>query len=169
MSLMMNLCLQRCQKKFVTVASLESCYKIRDHIKQRHAEWKVELLSTRKIGKGLHKVFKAVVNEILQYLPIFGESGSEGSYLFSEPRTFAEVTRFSDDIKKPWLKATLKEIKNIIDNQTFLVPDPQKGEPVTPYMDVYKYKIQSDGSLDKIKFRIAVRGDPRNKELVEET
>ena len=33
-------------------------------------------------------------------------------------------------------------------------------------MDVYKAKIQYDGSLDKIKLRILVRGDMQNKELV---
>ena len=33
-------------------------------------------------------------------------------------------------------------------------------------MDVYKVKIQSDGSLNKLKLRIVVRGDLQNKELV---
>ena len=33
-------------------------------------------------------------------------------------------------------------------------------------MDVYKAKIQYDGSLDKLKLRIVVRGDLQNKELV---
>ena len=33
-------------------------------------------LSTRKIGKVLQKVFKAVINEISRVLLIFGESGS---------------------------------------------------------------------------------------------
>ena len=33
-------------------------------------------------------------------------------------------------------------------------------------MDVYKYKIQSYGSLDKLKLRISVRGDLQNMELV---
>ena len=51
------------------------------------------------------------------------------------------MTKLSDDIKKPWLKATLKDIKNLINNQTFLVEDPEKDEPVTPCMDVYKAKI----------------------------
>ena len=86
----------------------EACYKIRDHIKKGQTEWKGELLSTQKIGKGLHKTFKAVVNDISQYLPILGESGSEVSYFITELRNFSEVTRLSDGIKKPWLKATLK-------------------------------------------------------------
>ena len=36
-------------------------------------------------------------------------------------------------------------------------------------MDVYKAKIQSDGSLDKLKLRIAARGDLQNKEMVGDT
>ena len=43
-------------------------------------EWKGELLSLWNISKGLQKVFKVVVNDILQLLPILGESGSEVSY-----------------------------------------------------------------------------------------
>ena len=55
----------------------EARYKIHDCIKQGKAEWKEALLSTQNMGKVLHKVFKAVVNEIFQALPILGESGSE--------------------------------------------------------------------------------------------
>ena len=33
-------------------------------------------------------------------------------------------------------------------------------------MDVYKAKIQSDGSLNNLKSRIVVRGDLQNKEMV---
>ena len=69
------------------------------------------------------------------------------------------MTRFSYGIKKLWLKAAKKDIKNLINNHNFLVQNPEKGEPVTPCMDVYKSKIQSDGILDKLKLRIVVRGD----------
>ena len=79
------------------------------------------------------------------------------------------MKKLSENIKKPWLKAILKEIKNLINNQNFLVGDQNEGEPVTPCMDVYKAKIQSDGSLDKLKLRIVVRGDLQNKELVGDT
>ena len=73
------------------------------------------------------------------------------------------MTKHSDDIKKPWLKATLKEIKNLINNQTFIVEDTEKYETVTRCMDFYKAQIQSDGSLDKLKLRIAIRGYLQNK------
>ena len=91
------------------------------------------------------------------------------SHFIPEPRNFAEVKKLSGNIRKPWLKATLKEIKNIINNQIFIIDDPKDGEPVTPNMDVYKAKIQSDGSLDKLKLRIIVRGDLQNKEMVGDT
>ena len=99
----------------------------------------------------------------------FGESYSEVSHFILEPRNFAEVTKLSENIRKPWLKAKLKEIKNIINNQTFLIEDPRDGEPVTPCMDVYKANIQYYGSMDKLKLRIVVRGDLQNKEMVGET
>ena len=109
------------------------------------------------MGRGLHKVFST------------GESDSKVSHFIPEPRNFAEVKKLSDDIKKPRLKATLKEINNLINNQTFIVEDPEKDDPVTPCMDVYKAKIQYDGSQDKLKLRIVVRGDLHNKELVGDT
>ena len=119
----------------------------------------------KKMGKGLHKVFKNVVKEILQDL-LLGESGSEVSHLIPEPRNLAEVKKISYDIKKPQLKATKKDIKNLINNQTFLVKYPKKDELVTPCMDVYNEKIQSDGSHDKLKLRIMFMVDIQTKELV---
>ena len=54
-------------------------------------------------------------------------------------------------------------------NQTFLVEDTNKSEPVTPFMDVYKAKIQSDISLENLKLRILVRGEMQNNKLVGNT
>ena len=88
-----------------------------------------------------------------------GESVSEVSHFIPEPRNFAEVTKLSENIKKPWLKSTLKEIKNLINNQNIIIEDKNEGEPLTPCMDVYKAKIQSNGSLDNLKLIIVVRGD----------
>ena len=96
-------------------------------------------------------------------MPPLGESGSEVSHFIPEPRNFSEVKKLSDDIKKPWLTATLKEIKNVINNHNVLVEDPEKYEPMTPCMDVYKTKIQYDESLYKLKLIIVVRGDIQNK------
>ena len=121
------------------------------------------------MGKGLHKVFSTVVKEISQELKPLEESGSEVYHFIPEPRNFDEVKKLSDYINIPWLKATLKEIQNLINKQTLLTEDQNEGEPETTCMDVYKAKIKSDGSLDKIKLIIVVRGDMQNKEMVGDT
>ena len=84
-------------------------YKIRDFIKVIQSEWKRALKATQNMDKVLHKFFKTVVKDIFQDL-LLGESGSEVSHFIPEPKNFAEVTNLSDDIKKPWLKATQKYI-----------------------------------------------------------
>ena len=84
------------------------------------------------MGKGLHRDFSTIVSEISQELTNFGETGSEVSHCIPEPRKFLEVTKLAENIRKPWLKDTLKKIKNLINNQTFMIEDPKDGEPVTP-------------------------------------
>ena len=41
--------------------------------------------------------------------------------------------------------------------------DLEKGYPVTPCMYLYKARIQSDGSIDKLNLIIFVREDLQNK------
>ena len=115
------------------------------------------------MGKGLHKIFSTIVKDISQELATLGESGSEVSHFITEPRNFAEVTKLLENIRKPQLKANLNEIKNLINNQTFLIEDQNEGGPVTPCMDVYKAKIQFDVIIDKMKLIIVVRGYFQNK------
>ena len=50
-----------------------------------------------------------------------------------------------------------------------MIEDKREGEPVTLCTDVYKSKIKSDVSLDKLKLRIVVRGDFQNKEIFGDT
>ena len=38
----------------------------------------------KNMGKGLHKIFKAIVNKLSEALPNLGESGSEVSYFIPE-------------------------------------------------------------------------------------
>ena len=61
----------------------EARLKIRDLIKQKKLQWKGALRATHKMGKGLHKVFRTIVLEVLQKLTNFGETGSEVSYFIT--------------------------------------------------------------------------------------
>ena len=65
------------------------------------------------------------------------------------------------------VKGNRKDIKNLINNQNFLVQEPKKGEPLTPCMYVYKAKIQPDRSLDKLKLIIVVKGDIKKRNYFE--
>ena len=56
------------------------------------------------------------------------------SHFIPEPSNFAETSRLPTQVKKAWLKVTLKDIKNQTKNQTFLMEDPRNGEPVNPCM-----------------------------------
>ena len=56
----------------LSINRIEARYTVHYCFKQRKAEWKGALSSTQNMGKFLHKVFKAVVNEISSSLPILG-------------------------------------------------------------------------------------------------
>ena len=88
------------------------------------------------------------------------------SHFIPEPSNFSEVTRLPPYFKKAWLKETLKGIKKLTNNQTFIIDDPEKGDLVTPCMDIYKAKIQPDGSINKLKSSIIVREEFQNKEMI---
>ena len=47
--------------------------------------------------------------------------------------------------------------------------EPEKGEIVTPNMDVYKSKKQSYGILDRLMLTIVGRGDLHNKTIIRDT
>ena len=53
------------------------------------------------------------------------------SHFIPEPMNVSEVTRLSAEVRKAWLKENLKDVKNIIHNQKFIMNNPWKGEPVT--------------------------------------
>ena len=70
-----------------------------------------------------------------------GYLGLEVSYLITKPKKIAEVIRLSIYTKKHYLRATLKEITNLINNKTLLVDELENGYPVSPCMYVYEANI----------------------------
>ena len=69
-------------------------------------------------------------------MPTLVEPGSEVPHFIPEPGSFSEFTRLPADVKKAWLKAIFKEIRHLIKNHNFLIDDSEKGEPVTPCIDI---------------------------------
>ena len=56
-------------------------------------------------------------------MPNLGESVSEASHFIPEPIDFTGVNILPADAKKAWLKTTFKDIKNLINNNTFLMDE----------------------------------------------
>ena len=72
----------------LSVNMSKSHYKIHDHIKRSQVEYEGALLSTQNMDKGLNKVFKALVNEILRVLPIFVNLDHNFNISFHNLETF---------------------------------------------------------------------------------
>ena len=75
------------------------------------------------MGKGLHRFFKDVENEINNALTNLGESDFEASYFIPEPRNFADVTILPADVKNARLKENSKRSMYEITNSGHLFED----------------------------------------------
>jgi transposase InsO family protein len=108
----------------------------------------------------------ACATEAILSLPI------KGSNIHSwepAPRTIRDILKMPDvPVKREWLKAVRKELKALVDSRTFIKDTLNPGETSTPVMEIFKVKIQSDGTLDKLKMRMVVRGDLQAKDISED-
>ncbi len=85
------------------------------------------------------------------------------------PRTIRDILKMPEGpVKREWLKAVRKELKALVDSRTFINDTLNPGETSTPVMEIFKVKIQSDGTLDKLKMRMVVRGDLQAKDISED-
>jgi len=71
-------------------------------------------------------------------------------------------------IKQEWLKSVRKEIKTLVDSNTFQEDTLHPGEFSMPVMEIFKVKVKSEGLLDKLKTRLVVRGDLQDKNITED-
>ena len=84
-------------------------------------EWKGSERSAKGMVKGLHKAFKAVVNELNNAFTTLVESGSDVSHFITEHRNFAEVSRLPPDTKKDSVESNFERDKHVIKNEAFVM------------------------------------------------
>ena len=73
-------------------------------------------------------------------------------------------------IRDDWIKAIKKEVKFIIENETFRRGEkPMPGDEIIPSIIIFKAKITSKGFLDKLKARLVARGDFQSPSAPEDT
>jgi hypothetical protein len=115
----------------------------------------------------------ACASEAIPSLPSSGDALSWEP----APKSIREILKMPEGtVRQAWLKSVWKELKSLVDAKTFAKrkeepsdPDnPQPGETSTPVMEIFKVKIKSDGSLDKLKTRMVVRGDLQDKNITED-
>ena len=107
--------------------------------------------------------FIAILDELSQQ-----KDFSLAQYL-PEPKGYKALMRLPDKIREDWLKAIRAEFSNLVNNQTFdLDTKPYQGEEIIPTMIILKAKMNSDGSLDKLKGRCVARGDLQENTTAEE-
>jgi hypothetical protein len=89
--------------------------------------------------------------------------GSDPAPYLPEPRFWWELRSLSPSIRKAWLVSMRSELKALLTATTFIknTPDstPSSDEFIVPTTVVYKAKLRSDGSVEKLKSRICQRGD----------
>ena len=88
--------------------SREARYKICDCVKRNQEEWKGALISTQNMGKGLHKVFKVVVNYISHFYQLWVNLAQKFLISFQNLETLQKLLYYQRNVKKSWLKETLK-------------------------------------------------------------
>jgi len=81
-----------------------------------------------------------------------------------EPKGLKNILALPPAIQQDWLKTVKKEMKFLIENETFkkdkiLV----EGDEIIPAMIIFKAKVTSRGFLDKLKARCVARGDLQAK------
>jgi hypothetical protein len=85
------------------------------------------------------------------------------SYL-PEPKNLCQIEQCHPKIKEDWIKAVCKEVKFLIENETFKRGEtPNSSDEIIPAICVFKAKVTSCGYLDKLKARCVAHGDLQKK------
>jgi hypothetical protein len=85
------------------------------------------------------------------------------------PKTLCDILKMPEGpIRTGWLKSVKAELKTLFDPRTFVLNDMRDDEVSTPVMEIFKVKINSNGTLDKLKTRIVVHGDLQGKSTTED-
>ncbi|XP_059295665.1 uncharacterized protein LOC132049003 [Lycium ferocissimum] len=90
----------------------------------------------------------------------FGDLSLQNQHLLSYTATITEPTSFKQASMNPgWLQAMDKEISALQDNDTWEVVVLPLDRKALPSKWVYKVKQNSDGTIERLKARLVIRGD----------
>ena len=76
------------------------------------------------------------------------------------PAHWKQILKLPEKQLLEWLKSFHKELKLlIITMKCFAIEQPNKDDPLIPVTAKFRTKIKSDGTIDKLKTRVCLRGD----------
>ena len=76
--------------------------------------------------------------------------------LENEPQTFKEAMKSSE--AQYWKEAVNSEVESILNNHTWELVDLPPGNKPLGYKWIFKRKLKDDGTIDKYKARLVVKG-----------
>jgi hypothetical protein len=83
----------------------------------------------------------------------------ELSQFLPAPDNWKQVMKLPPNTKRLWIDSFVKELKEILRNGTVVRENPSEDDPIIPETAKYRVKLTSEGLIDKLKTRIALRGD----------
>ena len=79
--------------------------------------------------------------------------------LIPTPENWKQILRYPPHIKSLWIKSFVQELKELIKKGTVVHETPTPQDAIIPVTAKYRAKLKADGQVDKLKTRIALRGD----------
>ena len=76
--------------------------------------------------------------------------------LENEPQTFKEAMKSSE--AQYWKEEVNSEVESILNNHTWELVDLPPGNKPLGYKWIFKRKLKDDGTIDKYKARLVVKG-----------
>ena len=125
-----------------------------------HHEFHYDQYDTR-LHRNADLLYDAIIATAVD--PIYPDSphGMDPSPFLPEPSRSSDLFNLPAHILKYWVQSFSKELRGLFLVEQAFDKNVQlpAGASVLPVKDVYKVKISSDGTIDKLKVRIAIRGD----------
>ena len=75
------------------------------------------------------------------------------------PNNWKQIMQLPVQIKQLWIASFVKELKELLRKGTVSHETPNDDDPIIPVTAKHRVKLNADGSIEKLKTRIALRGD----------
>ena len=91
--------------------------------------------------------------------------GATAEDFLPAPNHWKQITRMPERQKQPWLRSLKAELDLLINKMKVFEPiKPNEDDPIIPTTTKFRTKIKPDGTVEKLKARICLRGDQQEKD-----